>query len=101
VHADLLVHVVDASTDDRDAQIAAVNQVLGEIGAQAVPQVLVLNKIDRTRVPARVERDEYGRISRIWASAQSGAGVEFVRLALEEYAGAALTPAEYNDTAAA
>jgi GTPase len=101
VHADLLVHMVDASNGDRDAQIAAVNQVLGEIGAQAVPQVLVLNKIDRTRIPPRVERDEYGRISRIWASAQTGAGVEFVRLALEEFAGATPTPAEYNDTAAA
>jgi GTP-binding protein HflX len=101
VHADLLVHVVDASNGNRDTQIAAVNQVLGEIGAQAVPQVLVLNKIDRTRVPPRVERDEYGRISRVWASAQTGAGVEFVSQALEEYAGAALTPAEYNDTAAA
>jgi GTPase len=101
VHADVLVHMVDASNGDRDAQIAAVNQVLGEIGAQAVPQVLVLNKIDRTRIPPRVERDEYGRISRIWASAQTGAGVEFVRLALEEFAGATPTPAEYNDTAAA
>jgi GTP-binding protein HflX len=101
VHADLLLHVVDASHGDRDAQIAAVNQVLGEIGARAVPQVLVLNKIDRTRLSARVERDEYGRISRVWASAQTGAGVEFVRLALEEYAGAALTPAEHNYTAAA
>jgi GTP-binding protein HflX len=101
VHADLLLHVVDASHGDRDAQIEAVNQVLGEIGAQSVPQVLVLNKIDRTRLPARVERDEYGRISRIWASALSGAGVEFVRLALEEHADPTLTPAEYNDTAAA
>jgi GTP-binding protein HflX len=101
VQADLLLHVVDASHGDRDAQIEAVNQVLGEIGAQSVPQVLILNKIDRTRVPARIERDEYGRISRIWASALSGAGVEFVRLALEEYADATLTPAEYNDTAAA
>jgi GTPase len=101
VHADLLLHVVDASHGDRDAQIEAVNQVLGEIGAQSVPQVLVLNKIDRTRLQPRVERDEYGRISRIWASALSGAGVEFVRLALEEYADPTLTPAEYNDTAAA
>ena len=101
VQADLLVHVVDASNGDRDAQIEAVNQVLGEIGAQGAPQILVLNKIDRTVIPPRVERDEYGRISRVWASAQSGAGVEFVRLTLEEYAGAALTPAQYNDTAAA
>jgi GTP-binding protein HflX len=100
-HADLLLHMVDASSEDRDAQAAAVNQVLAEIGAQAIPQVVVLNKIDRTRIPARIERDECGRISRVWASAQSGEGVEFIRLALEEYAGAAPASAELNSTAAA
>ena len=39
VHADVLLHVVDASSSDRDAQIAAVNQVLKEIGADTIPQV--------------------------------------------------------------
>ncbi|HLF39673.1 MAG TPA: GTPase HflX [Burkholderiales bacterium] len=101
VHADLLLHMVDASSEDRDAQAAAVNQVLAEIGAQAIPQVMVLNKIDRTRLPARIERDECGRISRVWASAQSGEGVELIRLALEEYAGTAPASAELNNTAAA
>ena len=101
IHADLLLHVVDASSDDRSAQIEAVNQVLAEIGAQAIPQVLVMNKIDLTALPPRIERDEYGRISRVWASAQTGAGVEFIRLVLEEGAGPALTPAELDNTAAA
>jgi GTP-binding protein HflX len=100
-HADLLLHMVDASGEDRDAQAAAVNQVLAEIGAQAIPQVVVLNKIDRTRLPARIERNDCGRISRVWASAQSGEGVEFIRLALEEYAGAAPASAEPNNTATA
>jgi GTP-binding protein HflX len=62
---------------------------------------VVLNKIDRTRLPARVERDDCGRISRVWASAQTGEGIEYVRLALEEYAGAAPASAELNNTAAA
>ena len=101
IHADLLVHVVDASSADRAEQIAAVNQVLAEIGAQAVPQVLVLNKIDCTRLPVQVERDEYGRISRVWVSAQTGAGVEFVRLALEEYADGALRHTQLKSSAAA
>ena len=90
VHADLLLHVVDASSADRDAQIAAVNEVLAEIGADSIPQVLVMNKIDLTRLPPRVERDEYGKIARIWISAESGSGLDSVRLALEEYASAAL-----------
>ena len=101
VHADLLLHMVDASSENRDAQAAAVNQVLAEIDAQAVPQVVVLNKIDRTRLPARVERDDCGRISRVWASAQSGEGIEYVRLALGEYAGAAPASVELNNTAVA
>lgn len=83
--ADLLLHVVDASSETRDAQIAAVNQVLSEIGADEIPQVLVYNKIDRTRFDARSERDEYGRISRAWISARTGTGLNLVQLALEEY----------------
>jgi len=101
IHADLLLHVVDASSDDRAAQIEAVNQVLAEIGAESIPQMLVMNKIDLTAQPPRVERDEYGRISRVWASAETGAGVEFIRLVLEEGAGPVLTPAELDDTTAA
>jgi GTPase len=99
--ADVLLQVVDASSADRMAQIAAVNQVLAEIGAQQIPQILVMNKIDRTRLPARVERDECGRISRIWVSAKTGEGVDGVRLALEEYAAPALAPAESNHSATA
>jgi GTP-binding protein HflX len=101
IHADLLLHVVDAASEDRAAQIEAVNQVLAEIGADAVPQILVMNKIDRTSLPPRVERDEYGRISRIWMSAQTGQGVEFIRLALEECAAAASASAEFKSPAAA
>jgi GTP-binding protein HflX len=83
--ADLLLHVVDASSEMRDAQIAAVNQVLGEIGADAIPQMLVYNKIDRTRIEPRSERNEYGRIARAWISAKTGEGLNLVQLALEEY----------------
>jgi len=101
IHADLLLHVVDASSDDRAAQIEAVNQVLAEIGAESIPQMLVMNKIDLTAQPPRIERDEYGRISRVWASAETGAGVEFIRLVLEEGAGPVLIPAELDDTTAA
>jgi GTP-binding protein HflX len=101
VHADLLLHVVDASAEDREAQIAAVNAVLAEIGAESIPQVLVANKIDLTHLPPRVERDEYGKISRVWLSAETGSGLASVRLALEEYASAALTPTRDQRSAAA
>ncbi|MEK6593950.1 MAG: ribosome rescue GTPase HflX [Pseudomonadota bacterium] len=100
-HADLLLHVVDASSADREAQIAAVDQVLTEIGADIVPQLLVFNKIDLTLVPARLERGECGTISRIWISAESGEGLDFLREALAEYATAALRQTELKNTAAA
>jgi GTPase len=101
VHADLLLHVVDASSPDRDAQIDAVNEVLAEIGADAIPQLLVLNKIDLTALPPRVERDEYGKIARIWISAELGSGLESLRLALQEHASAALPQAHDSRPAAA
>ncbi len=99
--ANVLLHVVDASSADRAAQIAAVNQVLAEIGAQDIPQVLVMNKIDRTRFPAHVERDQYGKIWRVWVSAKTGEGVEGVRLALEEFAAPEFASVPINQSAAA
>jgi len=101
VHADLLLHVVDASSPDRDAQIEAVNTVLAEIGADSIPQVLVMNKIDLTQLLPRVVRDEYGKIARIWISAEAGSGLDSVRLALEENASAALPLARDRRPAAA
>ena len=84
--ADLLLHVVDSASGDRDAQIEAVNGVLEEIGAAQVPQILVWNKIDATGVEPAVERDAYGKISRVRVSAKSGAGLGLLRQALAEMA---------------
>jgi GTP-binding protein HflX len=101
IHADLLLHVVDASAADRDAQIAAVNDVLADIGAAAIPQVLVYNKIDLTRFEPRVARDDCGKIRGVWISAESGEGLDFVRLALEEYSAAAARRLAFSQSAAA
>jgi len=89
VHADLLLHVVDASSPDRDAQIDAVNVVLREIGADTIPQVMVYNKIDLTAFSPRVEGDDCGNITRAWISAQSGQGLDLLRNALGQIAEAA------------
>jgi GTPase len=86
IQADLLLHVVDAGSPTRDAQIAAVNGVLAEIGAAHIPQLLVYNKIDLSGGEPRVERDEYGKIGRVWISARQGLGLDLVRAALEEHA---------------
>lgn len=84
VQADLLLHVADASSPNRDDQIAQVNAVLAEIGADAVPQLLVLNKIDLAGLEPGLERDEYGRITRLRVSAKTGQGMDLVRQALAE-----------------
>jgi GTP-binding protein HflX len=84
IQADLLLHVVDANNANRDDQIAEVNKVLTEIDAADIPQVLVFNKIDLQDVPPSVQRDDYGRITRVFLSAKSGAGLDGLRLALME-----------------
>jgi GTP-binding protein HflX len=84
--ADLLLHVVDSSSPDRDQQMAAVAAVLEEIGAGQVPQILVWNKIDATHAAPGVERDDCGNIARVRVSASTGAGLDLLRAALSEIA---------------
>jgi len=86
VHADLLLHVVDASSAVRDQQAEAVDKVLAEIPAGEAPRLLVWNKIDAAGLEPRVERDQYGRISRVFVSARTGAGLELLRGAVAEFA---------------
>jgi GTP-binding protein HflX len=84
--ADMLLHIVDAASPSRNEQIAEVNKLLKEIGAETIPQILVLNKIDlaESSRTANYVRDEYGRITCIRLSAKTGEGLEFIRLALAE-----------------
>jgi len=83
--ADLLLHVVDASSTNRDDQITQVSEVLEEIGASHVPQVLVLNQIDKLGLEPGLDRDEYGRISRIRISAITGEGLDLIKQVLAEH----------------
>jgi GTPase len=86
VHADLLLHVVDAASPVRDEQAQEVNKVLAEIGTADTPQLLVWNKIDQAGLEAGIERDQYGRISRVFVSARTGAGLKALRAAIAEFA---------------
>jgi GTP-binding protein HflX len=82
--ADLLLHVIDSASPGRERQIEAVDKVLAEIGAEAVPQLRVYNKLDLTGVAPGVGRDEYGKLQSVYVSAQTGAGLELLRDALSE-----------------
>ena len=86
VHADLLLHVVDASSSTREEQVQAVDKVLAEIPAGAAPRLAVWNKIDAAGLEAGMERDQYGRISRVFVSARTGVGLELLRAAIAEFA---------------
>ena len=83
--SDLLLHIVDTASTNRDEQIAEVNKVLQEIGATDVPQILIHNQIDRAGLEPALARDEYGRISSLHVSAKTGAGMDLLRLAMAEH----------------
>jgi len=84
--AALLLHVVDCAASDRDDLIHHVNEVLAQIEADEVPQLIVYNKIDKLEDMApRLERNADGQIERIWLSAQTGEGLDLLRQALQEY----------------
>lgn len=81
--ADLLLHIIDASAEDRDEKISQVNQVLEEIGAGKVPQLQIFNKIDQLEnVTAHLDRDDQGKPQRVWLSAQTGEGLALLYQAL-------------------
>ncbi|RFB68842.1 GTPase HflX [Herbaspirillum sp. 3R11] len=84
IHADLLLHVVDAASPVRMEQIEQVNLVLKEIGADHIPQILVWNKIDAAELEPAIEHDEYGRIHRVFVSAKTGAGLDLLRQAIAD-----------------
>jgi GTP-binding protein HflX len=84
--ADLLLHIVDANDTERQLRIEQVNEVLAEIGAAEVPQIIIYNKIDcLDNCAARYERDANGKINKIWLSAVTGAGIDLLKQALIEH----------------
>lgn len=86
VHADLLLHVVDASSDMRHEQIQQVNEVLEGIEADDVPQLIVMNKIDLAGIEPHAELDEEGKVHRVFVSAVTGEGLDLLREAIAQFA---------------
>jgi GTP-binding protein HflX len=112
VDADLLLHVVDAANPNYPEQIAEVQRVLAEIGADGIAQILVFNKLDAlddTRRPMALQ-DLYDlegfETPRVFVSARSGEGIAGLRqllstrvLALSRQAEAARLDALARDQA--
>ncbi len=86
--AELLLHVIDISDERRSENIEQVEEVLKEIEAGDVPQLLICNKIDLLDdVEPRIDRDDQGLPIRVWLSAQQGIGIELLFQALAERLG--------------
>lgn len=80
--ADLILHVVDGAHPDPEEQVRAVREVLAEIGADHLPELLVINKIDIA------DEERLLRLRRIWpdavfVSAYDGQGIDDLRAAIE------------------
>jgi GTP-binding protein HflX len=83
--ASLLLHIVDAHSEERHANIQSVNEVLEEIGALELPTLTVYNKIDLLNgVTPRVDRDAQDKPVAVWLSAQTGEGCELLLKAISE-----------------
>ena len=83
--ANLLLHVVDYADDQYLQNMDDVNEVLDEIDADEVPQLIICNKIDRLDgVEPKIDRDENGHPIRVWVSAQQNKGIDLLKKALTE-----------------
>ncbi len=83
LEADLLLHVIDSSSEDMHEQIAAVKAVLAEID-NTVPVLNVYNKIDLTGEPAHIGYANEGEPNRVYLSSRDNLGMEELSLAVQQ-----------------
>ena len=87
--ADAILFLHDLSrrgTPEYEAADAQIQAVLADKRPASVPVIEVWNKIDLAGLAPAVERDEYDKISRVFVSAQTGAGIDLLRSAIAEFA---------------
>jgi len=83
--ANVLLHVVDASDIDNGDKIEQVEDIIEQIGAQEIPSIIVMNKIDEmSNLNPKVDKDYAGNIYRVWLSAYTGEGIDLLYQALSE-----------------
>ncbi len=84
-NADLLLHMIDAQSPERDEQIKQVHNVLDEIEAGDVRMLEVYNKVDLLDdVEPHIQRDEQGKPVRVWISAYKEQGIDLLQQAIAE-----------------
>jgi GTP-binding protein HflX len=90
LEADLLLHVIDSSSEDMHEQIQAVKDVLAKIGND-VPVLNVYNKIDLTDEPAHIGYASEGQPNRVYVSSKDNLGMEELSLAVQQLLTGTLT----------
>ncbi|MBO2639987.1 ribosome rescue GTPase HflX [Shewanella algae] len=89
--ADLLLHVVDCADDNMNDNFEQVQEVLKEIEADEIPQLLVCNKIDLLEeIGPKIDFDPEGRPYRVWISAQKGLGLDLLKQAVDQLTAATI-----------
>jgi len=82
--ADLILHLIDASDEQRWQRVRQVNAVLRQLDADKVPQIRVYNKIDKLDRRPRVTHNRQGAGRAVWLSAACGEGVPMLLAAIGE-----------------
>ena len=83
--ANLLLHVVDASDEMREEKISRVNEVLKEVGALDVPQLIVYNKIDLlVNTQPRIILDDVKKVREVWLSANDPKCIDLLKQAVSD-----------------
>lgn len=85
IDADVLLHVIDASADDKTETIREVDHVLADIGADRIPRIEIYNKIDcLDGMQAGIDRREDSSVRRVRLSAKTGEGLALLTDVLSE-----------------
>lgn len=85
IEADILLHVIDSQDEQRDMYRQEVNKVLAQIGADNIPHIEVMNKIDLdANQQARIETSQDDVATRVWLSAKTGAGITMLKQHLSD-----------------
>ena len=83
--AQLLLHVIDCSDENRESNIDEVESVLEQIGADNIYLIQVMNKVDQSGAEPRVDYNSDGTVKRVWLSAMTGEGIDLLKEVLIDY----------------
>ena len=94
--ADLILHVVDSSSEDKLKKVSDVNKILADIGASHIPQLMIYNKRDVRKKSFKVDRDKSGLVKKIWTTSLNSTDRESLLEAIAERVADNLVTKKFN-----